>query len=215
MKLTKINENQVRCIINREDIILRNTNLVELLQNKDKMHRLFKDMMAEVNKEFGDTFEETGIVMEAMITFDGSIVVTLTKSDKMEDSKFDPENFDEFDEDEEDEEEERAKAQESTEQHLQRSSDIVVYTFDKLDTLVNASRTLRNFAGKNSLYKDAKTNLYYLIIAKEEGVFRMKDIYFLNDFGKKESMSNIAMAYLVEHNPVLIQNNAVQTLALV
>ena len=78
MKVTKINENQIRCIINKDDIKSRNTNIIELFHDREKMHSLFADMMEEVCKEYGDAYQDSGIMMEAIVTFEGSIIVTLT-----------------------------------------------------------------------------------------------------------------------------------------
>lgn len=187
MKVIKINENQVKCIINKEDIISRNTNLIELFHNKEKMHSLFADMMKEVQKVHGEDYQVDGILMEAMVTFDGSIVVTLTKQNQAVETK--EVNDDIVD------------------------NDFIVFSFDTLPAIMQVSSYLKNYNGKNSLYKNSLQDKYYLVFTNEyeEGETH-KSTYFLNDYGKKENLTSVSLSHIMEHSKVIIDENAVQTL---
>ncbi len=187
MKVIKINENQVKCIINKEDIVSRDTNLIELFHNREKMHNLFADMMKEVQKEHGEDYQAEGILMEAMVTFDGSIVVTLTKQDNSVEAK--------------DLNKEK------------KNSPYIVYSFDTLPMVMEASSFLKNYDGKNSLYKNSIYDRYYLVFSNElEEYGTHKRIYFLNDYGKKENLTSISLSHIMEHSKLLLEESAVQTL---
>lgn len=191
MQVKKINENQVRCVINREDIMSRNTNLIELFHNREKMHSLFSDMMAEVSKEYGDSYQDSGIMMEAIITMEGSIVVTLTKQDTKETKDTLTDNT----------------TTEKNKSHL-------VYSFDDLSMVMRVSALLKDFDGENTLYKDSMTDKYYLVFSKDnDDTLLNKTIYFLNEYGVEESCTEIFFSYMMEHFEVLTKNSAVQTLA--
>lgn len=190
MKVTKINENQVRCIINKDDIRSRNTNIIELFHNREKMHSLFSDMMEEVNKEYGEAYQDSGIMMEAIVTFEGSIIVTLTKQVEKEliESKTD----------------------------LDDNNSYVIYSFDNLKVVMEVSSLLKEFNGRNTLYKDNENEKYYLVFSKEtENEDIDNKIYFLNEYGNEENLSDIYISHLKEHYSVMIKESAVQTLGVI
>lgn len=189
MKVTKINENQVRCVINKEDIRSRNTNIIELFHNREKMHSLFSDMMEEVSKEYGDAYQDSGIMMEAIVTFEGSIIVTLTKQGDKEllESKDD----------------------------LDENTAYLVYSFDNLHEIMKVSSLLKEFKGKNTLYKDKDNDKYYLVFSKNDKEDIEDRIYFLNEFGNEENLTNIYMSYMKEHYRVIVKESAVQTLGVI
>lgn len=187
MKVIKINENQVRCVINKEDILSRDTNLIELFHNREKMHSLFADMMKEVQKEYGEDYQAEGILMEAMVTFDGSIIVTLTKQNK---------------------------TVQSNELYQERYYNThIIYSFESLPVVLEASSVLRNYSGKNTLYKNTAQDRYYLVFdneLEEDGIY--KKIFVLSDYGREEAFSDISFSYIMEHSNIIVEDQAVQTL---
>ena len=53
MKIEKINENQIRCTLTREDLELHQIRLSELAYGSEKAKKLFRDMMEQAQLEFG------------------------------------------------------------------------------------------------------------------------------------------------------------------
>ena len=47
MKIEKINENQIRCTLTREDLETHQVNLKELAYGSEKAKKLFRDMMQD------------------------------------------------------------------------------------------------------------------------------------------------------------------------
>lgn len=45
MKIERLNENQIRCTLSKEDLVNREIKLSELAYGSDKAKRLFRDMM--------------------------------------------------------------------------------------------------------------------------------------------------------------------------
>lgn len=189
MKVTKINENQVRCVINKDDIKSRNTNIIELFHNREKMHSLFSDMMEEVSKEYGDAYQDSGIMMEAIVTFEGSIIVTLTKQGEKE------------------------LLEKNTD--LDENTAYIVYSFDNLKIVMEVSSLLKEFKGRNTLYKDNDNEKYYLVFSKNDKEEIEDRIYFLNEYGQEENLSKIYMSYLKEHYSIIVKESAVQTLGMI
>ena len=55
MKIEKVNENQIRCTLTREDLASRELKISELAYGTEKAKSLFRDMMQQANFEFGFT----------------------------------------------------------------------------------------------------------------------------------------------------------------
>ena len=53
MKIEKVNENQIRCTLTREDLANRELKISELAYGTEKAKTLFRDMMRQANFEFG------------------------------------------------------------------------------------------------------------------------------------------------------------------
>ena len=53
MKIEKVNENQIRCTLTREDLADRQLKLSELAYGSEKAKELFRDMIQQADYEFG------------------------------------------------------------------------------------------------------------------------------------------------------------------
>ena len=82
MKIEKINENQIRCTLTREDLETHQVNLKELAYGSEKAKKLFRDMMQQAQIQFG--FEADNVKMFLYIFYYVVILVgtTLTRGKK-------------------------------------------------------------------------------------------------------------------------------------
>ena len=53
MKLEKLNDNQIRCTLTKDDLADRQIKLSELAYGSEKAKSLFRDMMLQASAEFG------------------------------------------------------------------------------------------------------------------------------------------------------------------
>lgn len=95
MKLEKINENQIRCTLTREDLEMHQVNLRELAYGSDKAKKLFRDMMQQAQIEFGFEADNIPLMIEAIPVNLDSIILIITKVEDPEEldtrfSKFSP-----------------------------------------------------------------------------------------------------------------------------
>ena len=58
MKIEKVNENQIRCTLTREDLASRELKISELAYGTEKAKTLFRDMMRQASFEFGFEAED-------------------------------------------------------------------------------------------------------------------------------------------------------------
>lgn len=183
MKLEKINDNQIRCTLTREDLEMHQVNLRELAYGSEKAKKLFRDMMQQAQIEFGFEADNIPLMIEAIPVNLDSIILIITKVEDPEEldtrfSKFSPykENTqaEPLQLDGADsiidifqkicESKLKGKSSQASEsQETEDSSDsgessavnlIRQYTFTHLDDVIAASHGLNGFfTGENSLYK--------------------------------------------------------------
>ena len=79
MKIEQVNENQIRCILTREDLEERKIKFSELTYGSEKANRLFKDVMQQANFEYGFSVDEHPLMIEAVPMQSGMIVFVITK----------------------------------------------------------------------------------------------------------------------------------------
>lgn len=104
MRIEKVNENQIRCILTREDLAERQIKLSELAYGTEKAKLLFRDMMQQAAYEFGFEAEDIPLMIEAIPVSADTIILVITKVEYPEEldtrfSKFsDPDPEDMFEE---------------------------------------------------------------------------------------------------------------------
>ena len=95
MKIEKINDNQIRCTLTREDLENHQIRISELAYGTEKAKKLFRDMMQQAAFEFGFEAEDIPLMIEAIPASSDSIVLIITKVEDPEEldtrfSKFAP-----------------------------------------------------------------------------------------------------------------------------
>ncbi len=106
MKIEKVNENQIRCTLTREDLADRELKISELAYGTEKAKNLFRDMMQQASFECGFEAEDIPLMIEAIPLNSECIVLIITKVEDPEEldtrfSKFAPSVHDEEDESDE------------------------------------------------------------------------------------------------------------------
>ena len=79
MKIEKINENQIRCTLTKEDLAERQIKLSELAYGTEKVKDLFRDMMQQAAYEFGFEAEDIPLMIEAIPLSADTIILVITK----------------------------------------------------------------------------------------------------------------------------------------
>ncbi len=95
MKIEKINDNQIRCTLNKSDLASRQIKISELAYGTEKAKNLFRDMMQQASNEFGFEADDIPLMIEAIPVSSDCIVLVITKVDDPEEldtrfSKFAP-----------------------------------------------------------------------------------------------------------------------------
>ncbi len=97
MKIEKINDNQIRCTLTREDLASRQIRISELAYGSPKAKELFHEMMQQAMRDCGFQPDNTPLMIEAVPVSADSMILIITKVDDPEEldsrfSRFSPED---------------------------------------------------------------------------------------------------------------------------
>ena len=101
MRIEKINENQIRCTLSKEELADRQIKMSELAYGSEKAKSLFRDMIEQANYEFGFEAEDIPLMIEAIPLSGEKIILQITKVEYPEEIDT---RFSKFSESEEEEE---------------------------------------------------------------------------------------------------------------
>lgn len=196
MKIEKVNENQIRCTLTREDLASRELKISELAYGTEKAKNLFRDMMQQANFEFGFEAEDIPLMIEAIPLNAECIVLIITKVEDPEEldtrfSRFAPHVTQDEDEEEDEEyaDEETREAYDlfrrlqdtspaiktepapsetaSSEDASQEKLRSRIFVMDSLGCVMDAAKICgRQFLGQSTLYKDERMDKYLLVLVQ-------------------------------------------------
>lgn len=195
MKIEKVNDNQIRCTLTREDLVSRQLKISELAYGTEKAKRLFRDMMQQANYEFGFEAEDIPLMIEAIPLNSECIVLIITKVEDPEEldtrfSRFTPdpgEDEDEYDEvsaeqleASDDVMELFRKLQESRKptsappakevkkgQSAKQAPAVRIFRFSSIQTVMDVAMIAGSFyQGESALYKEESTANYLLVLSQ-------------------------------------------------
>lgn len=241
MKIEKVNENQIRCTLTKEDLASRELKISELAYGTEKAKSLFRDMMQQANFEFGFEAEDIPLMIEAIPMNAECIVLIITKvedpdeldtrfarfapsvheDDELEDIDTDSmredalELFKKIQSDEHNVEIAPNNAETTAEKEAPKML-IRLFQFDSLHTLLQ----LASYAAvcdeiTNTLYKELQTEKYLLLLSFRDGAANRfhKLCNIASEYGVIKRTLPSTPAYLEEHCSVILSGNALQLLS--
>ena len=84
MKIEKINDRQIRCILTKEDLEDRKIRLSELVYGGEKARGLFRDMLVKAAEELGFDYNNNPLMVEAVPAGHEQLVLIITRVDDPE-----------------------------------------------------------------------------------------------------------------------------------
>ena len=234
MKIEKVNENQIRCTLTREDLASRELKISELANGTEKAKSLFRDMMQQANFEFGFEAEDIPLMIEAIPLNADCIVLIITKVEDPEEldtrfSRFAPSVTEDSDDSTADEvldlfrriqsEDNTANAPEAPSASAPEESDSVrsrLFRMDTLNQVINAAVVAAgHYHGLSTLYHEEGTDGYYLILTQGEEDREVFDrvCNVISEYGIPKRSTPASLTFLEEHCSTLIAEHALQRLS--
>ena len=211
LKIEKINESQIKLVLTQADLSERNIKLEDLTIPSEKTQALFHDIMEKALEEYDFISENTPLMLEAVpVGLDG-IMIIVTKIDnknqenighKLLSQQKDLRRF-------------KRKPLVFQEGEIDKNSDILIYSFEKLDDVIDLSlRIAESYHDASSLYK--LHNKYFLVLQmKQDGDENKTEELelILGEYGQKHISIQLSKYYLLEHAETIIENKAVTLLS--
>ncbi len=222
MKIEKINNNQIKCVLSKSDLTSRQIKVSELAYGTDKAQELFKDMMMQASDQFGFEANDAPLMIEAVPLSSDSIMLIITKVDNPDDieDKFanlpvpTTRTFKKKTSTEDNFVEESALEKERIKDEL--IDVFYVYIFNSLDEVSHAAQKINDFDfTRSSLFKNTETNQYYLAIIADN-IPRWANRVIrgtLSEYGEAAVHRHTALSYFEEHFDLLIKDNAVNIMS--
>lgn len=232
MRIRKINDNQLRCILSKNDLEMRDIKIDELAYGSNKVRELFSDMMQQAYVDFGFVANNVPLIIEAIPVAKGDIILNISKVDDPDelDSRFS--RFSPL----------RAPKKElnvnkgmptfSTKSVLNKLNSLdenspkkvadfpgsfyytAYFSFENLQQIIAAAKLINSkFDGQSSLIKI--NNKYILLLQKKDmdkGLFN--DVCnIVADFGQQKMPSFHERLYYSNSGKILLQTDAIMQLA--
>ncbi|MBR3824776.1 MAG: adaptor protein MecA [Lachnospiraceae bacterium] len=239
MKIEKLNENQIRCTLTKEDLASRQLKISELAYGTEKAKNLFRDMMQQANYEFGFEAEDIPLMIEAVPLNGECIVLIITKVEDPEEldtrfSRFAPSVHEEADFEKEETYSDTAdevtdlfqKIQSADTETMELSKDtssapvnqplLRLFRFSSMRPIISLCQGLTlSFESKSMLYKDRKNQQYLLLLtAMPKDVLAFSKLCNrISEYGSLLRILPTTEAYLAEHCEVIIAEDALKALA--
>ncbi len=234
MRIEKINSNQIKCVLDKDELLKRHINVSELAYGSDKAQELFKDMMKQASFEFGFDSGSAPLMIEAVPLSSDGIMLIITKVDNPEDlddkytgltmpsartfkKKSDEDETADFDlnEDEEDTLDPLLEEEDSP-QVDNTISAFFVYTFNALDDVSDAAKSLNFFdVSEDRLYKTDDTKQYILCIQTDKVTKADCKVIrgTLSEFGEAVQCRKSKLNYFDEHYDIIVRDQAIKKLS--
>ncbi len=242
MKIEKVNDNQIRCTLTKEDLASRELKISELAYGTEKAKNLFRDMMQQANFEFGFEAEDIPLMIEAIPMNAECIVLIITKVEDPEEldtrfSRFAPSVHEDSETEESDTEIQiegsneildlfrKIQAQDTGSNAAQTAPadsenesrpPVRLFRFETMQTLLSmVSGLYITPAATSILYKDAYSDAYLLLLTGEPASIMEynKLCNRISEYGTPQKVLATTPSYLNEHYECIIPIDALETLA--
>ena len=241
MKIEKVNENQIRCTLTREDLASRELKISELAYGTEKAKNLFRDMMRQANFEFGFEAEDIPLMIEAIPLNAECIVLIITKVEDPEEldtrfSRFAPSVTEDSEYDGADSdyagiasdevmelfqkiqgahEADGAQSGQQSPKDAEEKTGARIFRMQSLRQVMDMSAIIAGaYKGLSTLYKDNRSQDYLLLLAQGDDTRESFDkaCNIASEYGSLHRSASGSGAFLAEHCEALIPSNAVSAL---
>ncbi len=219
MKMEKLNENQLKVDIYKEDLIDRNIKLSEIFYGGEKVREFFHELMEIAHEEHDFTVNNMPILVEALPMSQDEISLVVTKVSEPDDLQDKIEKIGRDSGSVRDlmNKLSARKTEKNVKEFTEPSSintreNIIIFSFDNIDTVTDVSKRINSkFKGTTILYKNQSKYFLLLENKKIENYIELENI--LSEYGEKHISTGESKFYLKEHGEIIIKKDAIKILA--
>lgn len=211
MKIERVSDNQLKLTLTRTDLVDRDLKLEDLINPSEKTQKLFHDIMEQALDEYDFINESTPLMVEAVPVGIDGIMIIVTKIDQKNKS----ENPMELLFKSKEARKWKKKPLDIAETTEDDTGEFLIFSFPTLDDSIDASLRLNDsYQGESTLFKN--NDRFFLVLQADTYTADENHDYIeliLDEYGQKHVSTALSKYYLLEHGEVMIQSNAIETLA--
>lgn len=176
MKIEKISDNQIRCTLNKNDLIDRELRISELAYGTEKAKALFRDMIQQAFYEFGFEVDDIPLMIEAIPVSTECLILVITKVEDPDEldtrfSKFSSFNTHDLSDKSDDDD---------------AYADEIINTFEHLDDLSeDIEDSDKDLTDDSAIEKDSKSNAQIPT--------NLTKVYTFNSLGEVTNLANVLL----------------------
>ncbi len=203
MKIEKLTENKIRIILNLEDLEVNNIDFESVLNNTPETQTLILSILNQAEKDVGFFVQDSKILIEAIASFDGNFVFTITKTSSTESNTL---TF-------------SRKKPQAKRKTFRLDSSSIIYSFHNFDEFCEFCKALHiEFLSHESLKLICKNtalyfynDTYYLLISGINSNYEHLNVFFsvISEFTDRVDNYKNFDAKLIEHGKVIFKRNAI------
>lgn len=203
MRIEKLTENKIRIVLNIEDLEINNIDFNSVLNNTPETQTLILSILNQAEKEVGFYVQDSKILIEAIASFDGNFVFTITKTSPNVNEEY---SFT------------RQKPQVKR-KSFKINSSTLIYSFQDFDEFCEFCKALHiEFLSHENLKLICKNTAlyfyndsYYLLISDINDNYEHLNVFFsvISEFTDRVDNYKNFDAKLIEHGKTIFKRNAI------
>lgn len=234
MKIEKVNDNQIRCILTKEDLEARHMRLSELAYGTDKARSLFQEMMRFAYDQYGFDINNFPLMIEAVPLSSDAILLIVTKVEYPDelDSRFanysDTADHDDYTFHDDFESSYSYHRKDPVYQsdandilsqyHAHEKDTQTIHRCYKLPTMDDVLRVASlihpYFTGSSSLYRDAAGQYHFILYMDQQTASDFNKICnIMTEYALPVDLKKQSLAQLKEHGTCIIKEQAISILS--
>ena len=211
MKLERLSENQIRCTLYKSDLADKELHLTELAYGTDKAKELFRELMQQdsdgglglADEADGESIVEDNPVNGLLKAIGGLAedLSGLMSGKGVKPAQTNPSASDR-----------RTEIPQAVEQ----PEIFRIYAFKNLDQVILSAKLVKGiYDSENSLYKNPRDSRFYLYMTKDKNTDNefVKTCNLLGEYSNRVRATYATPSHMREHYKLIIDANALQTLA--
>lgn len=225
--MERVNNNQIKCYLNKSDLSARELNFSEIAYGNPKTQLLFQDMMAKAFQELGFDMQDVPIMIEIVPVSYDSIMLIITR---VEDPSDIDDQFLEFQQPQPAGKEgspnirkadsnpqvSKPVFQDLNSYKKNELTDVsFAYVFDNLEAVIAAAHELVKYRiSQSDLYQE--DDAYILLIKNRSTTKDLRILIsgLLAEFGSIYKNNTVSFEYYKEHCELIMENDAIAKLSL-
>lgn len=199
MKIERINDNKLKIVLSKQDLIDKNIDIHTLNPNSIESQDLFFDILQEIEFYYGFDMGNSQVLLEGVSTSSGGMILTVTKNSATPKHNHTNTKI-------------KPKIKATKKNNTLEMKDLI-YKFDDFDNICEFINRIKNIriTYENSLYEYNQN--YYLVLScseNDEKIYK-KLLFVLSDYATFASNVSIKNK-LNEYGNMIIEKNAINQL---